>query len=129
MAQLLLLLGGGLRRALALAIGFIDCSSLEGTLEGANRVSFLARDCDDSAASRHFEDIVDLMGHRHELGQSWVPEDGIVWQTNVGHIKVVPLGEVNLFMLRTRSLETIFIAICILPKSGVNTLHPYLFMI
>ena len=37
------------------------------------------------------------------------------------NIKVVPLGDVNLFMLKTRSLETIFIAICILPKSGVNT--------
>ena len=36
------------------------------------------------------------------------------------NIKVVPLGDVNIFMLKTRSLETIFIAICILPKSGVN---------
>ena len=37
------------------------------------------------------------------------------------NIKVVPLGDVNIFMLKTHSLETIFIAICILPKSGVNT--------
>ena len=36
------------------------------------------------------------------------------------HIKVVPLGDVNLFMLKAHSLETIFIAICILPKTGVN---------
>ena len=40
------------------------------------------------------------------------------------NIKVVPLGDVNIFMLKTHSLDTIFIAICILPKSGVNTCPP-----
>ena len=40
------------------------------------------------------------------------------------NIKVVPLGDVNIFMRKTSSLETIFIAICILPKSGVNTCPP-----
>ena len=73
MVQLLLLLGGGLRRALALAVGVIDWCSLEGTLDGAHHVSFLARDCDDSVASRHLEDIIAVMGHRHVLGQGWNP--------------------------------------------------------
>ena len=27
------------------------------------------------------------MSHDHELGQSWVPVDGIVWQTDVGNIE------------------------------------------
>ena len=32
--------------------------------------------------------------HYHELGQSWVPEDGIVWQASVGDIEVNELGAV-----------------------------------
>ena len=35
-----------------------------------------------------------MMSHCHELGQSWVPEDGIVWQTNVGDDEVDELGAV-----------------------------------
>ena len=96
MEQQLILLGGGLRRALALAVGVVDCCSLEGTLEGAHRISFFAWDRDDSAASWHLEDIVAVMGHRHKLGQGWVPEDRIVWQTDVGDIKVNELGTVVL---------------------------------
>ena len=94
MAQLLLLLGGGLRRALALAVRVVDCYSLEGTLEGAHRVSFRTRDCDDSAASRHLEDIVAVMGHRHELGQGWIAEDSVVWQVDLGNVEVDEFGAV-----------------------------------
>ena len=36
------------------------------------------------------------MGHRHELVQGWIPEDGIVWQANVGDIGVNELGTVVL---------------------------------
>ena len=32
-----------------------------------------------------------MMGHRHELGQGWVPKDGIVWKTDVGDIEVAEL--------------------------------------
>ena len=35
-----------------------------------------------------------MVGHRHELGQGWIPEDGIVWQADVGDIKVNELGAV-----------------------------------
>ena len=35
-----------------------------------------------------------MVGHCHELGQGWIPEDGIVWQANVGNIKVDELGTV-----------------------------------
>ena len=79
---------------LALAIGVIDCCSLKGTLEGAHHVSFFTWDYDDSTASWHLEDIVAMMGHRHELGQGWVPEDGVVWQENVGDVEVDELGAV-----------------------------------
>ena len=81
---------------LALTIGIVDCCSLEGTLEGAYRISFFAWDRDDSAASRHLEDIVAVMGHRHELGQGWIPKDGVVWQMNVRDVKVDELDAVVL---------------------------------
>ena len=35
-----------------------------------------------------------MMSHGHELGQGWVPEDGIVWQANVGDVEVNELGAV-----------------------------------
>ena len=92
--QLLLLLGGGLRRAPALAVEVVDCCSLEGRLEGAHCISFFAWDRDDSAASRHLQDIVAVMSHRHELGQGWIPEDGVVWQVDVGDVEVDEFGAV-----------------------------------
>ena len=38
------------------------------------------------------------MGHRHELGQGRIPEDGVVWQANVGDVEVDELGTVVLVM-------------------------------
>ena len=76
--------------------GVAGCCSLEGTLEGAHRISFFTWDHDDPAASRHLEDIVAVMGHRHELGQGWIPEDGIVRQTDVWDVEVDELGAVVL---------------------------------
>ena len=35
-----------------------------------------------------------MVSHCHELGQGWVPEDGIVWQANVGDVEVDELGAV-----------------------------------
>ena len=35
-----------------------------------------------------------MMSHDHELGKSWVPEDGVVWQANVGDVEVDELGAV-----------------------------------
>ena len=35
-----------------------------------------------------------MMSHGHELGESWVPEDGVVWQANVGDVEVNELGAV-----------------------------------
>ena len=35
-----------------------------------------------------------MMGHGHELGQGWVPEDGIVRQADVSDIEVDELGAV-----------------------------------
>ena len=67
---------------------------MEGALEGAHRISLFAGDHDDSAASWHLEDVVAVVGHRHELGQGWIPEDGIVRQTDVGDVEVDELGAV-----------------------------------
>ena len=35
-----------------------------------------------------------MMSHRHELGQGRIPEDGIVWQTDVGDVEVDELSAV-----------------------------------
>ena len=79
----LLLLGDGLQRAFISAVGVIDCCSLEGALEGAHRIPLLTRDRDDSSTSWHLENVVAMMSDCHELGQGWIPEDGIVRQADV----------------------------------------------
>ena len=35
-----------------------------------------------------------MVSYCHELGQGWVPEDGVVWQTDVGDVEVDELGAV-----------------------------------
>ena len=35
-----------------------------------------------------------MVSHCHELGQGWVPEDGVVWQVDVSDIEVDDLGAV-----------------------------------
>ena len=35
-----------------------------------------------------------MVSHYHELGQGWVPEDGIVWQANVGDVEVDELSTI-----------------------------------
>ena len=35
-----------------------------------------------------------MVSHRHELGQGWVPENGVVWQTDVGDVEVDELRAV-----------------------------------
>ena len=35
-----------------------------------------------------------MMGHGHELGQGWVPEDGIVRQADVSEVEVNELSAV-----------------------------------
>ena len=37
-----------------------------------------------------------MMGYRHELGQGWIPEDGVVRKANVGDVEVNELGTVVL---------------------------------
>ena len=49
---------------------------------------------DDAATSWHLEDIVAVVSYGHELGQRWVPEDGVVRQADVGDVEVDELGAV-----------------------------------
>ena len=35
-----------------------------------------------------------MVGHCHELGQGWIPEDGVVRQTDVSDVEVDELGAV-----------------------------------
>ena len=60
-----------------------------GALEGAHRVLLLASDRDDVAVPWHLEDVVAVVGHRHELGQGRISKDGIVRVANVRDIEVV----------------------------------------
>ena len=75
-------------------IWVFDCRGLEGTLKRTHCIAFLTGYCDDSTASWHLENIVAVVSHHHELGQGWEPEDGIVWQANVGDVEVNELGAV-----------------------------------
>ena len=95
MEQLLLLLGDGLRRVQgASVVGVVDCCGLEGALKGAHHISFFTRNRDDAATPRHLEDVVAVVGHRHEFGQCRISEDGIVRQADVGDVEVNELGAV-----------------------------------
>ena len=70
---------------------------MEGALKRAHRILLFTGDRDDPATSWHLEDVV-AMSHCHKLGQSRVPKDGILWQANVGNIKVNELGTVVLVL-------------------------------
>ena len=67
---------------------------MKGTLEGAHHILLIAGDRDDAAASWHLEDVVAVVSYGHELGQRWVPKDGVVRQANVSDVKVNELGAV-----------------------------------
>ena len=69
---------------------------MEGALEGAHRIPLFTWDRDNSSASWHLEDVVAVMGDYHELGQGWIPEDGIVRQADVRDVEVDELGAVVL---------------------------------
>src|SRR4051812_48155268 len=73
---------------------FFVCCGLVGALEGAHRILLIADDRDDATASWHLEDVVAVVRHRHELGEAWVPEDGVVREANVRDVKVDELGVV-----------------------------------
>ena len=42
----------------------------------------------------HLEDVVAVVGHRHELGQGRISKDGIVRQADVSDVEVDELGAV-----------------------------------
>ena len=67
----------------AFIVWVFDRRGLVGTLEGAHRVLLW-----------HLENIEAMVGHCHELGQGWIPEDGIVRQVDVGDVEVDELGVV-----------------------------------
>jgi hypothetical protein len=67
---------------------------LVGALEGAHRVLLIAGVRDDAAAPWHLEDVVTMVSCCHELGEGWIPEDGVVREADVGDVKVNELGVV-----------------------------------
>ena len=75
---------GGLRR----------CGGLEGELKRRQGLLGVPLDSEDTFASRHLHEVIGRMRHRHELGKSWVPEDGVVRETDAGDVEVHQLGVV-----------------------------------
>src|SRR3954468_17505222 len=67
---------------------------MKGSLQGTHCILLFTWHRDDSATSWHLEDVVAMMSYGHELGQRWVPEDGIVRQADVGDVEVDELGAV-----------------------------------
>ena len=90
----LLLLGGRLGKSFVSTVWVFDYCGLECALKRTHCIPFFTGCGDDSSASRHLDDIVSMVSHCHELGQGWVPEDGVVWQTYVGDVEVDELGAV-----------------------------------
>ena len=60
--------------------------------QGTHRVLLFIGHRDDSATSWHLEHVVAVVSYGHELGQRWVPEDGVVRQVDVGNVEVDELG-------------------------------------
>ena len=105
-----------------MTVGVIDCCSLEGTLEGAHRIPLFAWDRDDSSASRHLEDVVTVVGDRHELGQGRIPEDGVVRQADVRDVEVNELGAVVLALSEVTGRRTCPIGVVepsVTPEKGL----------
>ena len=69
---------------------------MEGAVEGAHHILLFTGDRDEPATSWHLEDVVAMVSRCHKLGQGGIPEDGIVWQANVGDVEVNELGTVVL---------------------------------
>ena len=63
-----------------------------------------------------------MMGHRHELGQGWIPEDGVVWQANVGDIEVDELCAVVFALSKVTGRRTCPIGVVepsVTPEKGL----------
>src|SRR4051812_39657715 len=82
------------RKPHASAIRVFQWRGLKGSLQGTHRIVLFTGHSDDSATSWHIEDVIAMMSHDHELGQRWVPEDGVVRQADVSDVEVDELGAV-----------------------------------
>ena len=67
---------------------------LEGKLESRQGLLGVPLDGEDTLSPGHLHEIVSRMGCCHELGQSWVPEDGVIREANAGDVEVDELGAV-----------------------------------
>ena len=88
----LLLLG---RRSL-LGLGGVCAGRLRccGCLESEQSILGIPSYGEDAAAPGQLHEVVGRMIRRHELGQSWVPENGVVREVDAGDVKVDQLGAV-----------------------------------
>ena len=69
-------------------------SGLEGELERQQSLLGIPNYGEDVLAPGHLHEVVGRMGRYHELGQSWVPKDGVVWEADVGDVEADQLGAV-----------------------------------
>ena len=121
--QLLLLLGDSLRGADGTFVVWVfNRRSLVGALAGAHRVLLLASDHDDVAVPYHLEDVVAMMGHRHELGQVRISKDDVVRKADVGDVEVDELGAVVVALAKVTGRQTCPIGVVepsVIPEKGL----------
>ena len=63
-----------------------------------------------------------MVGYGHELGQHWVPEDGVVWQANVGDVEVDELRNVIVALSKVTGWRTCPIGVVepsVTPENGL----------
>ena len=72
----------------SLLLSGLSIAAAWNALKGAHCIPFFTWDRDDSPASWHLEGVVAMASDCHELGQGWIPEDGIVRQADVRDVKV-----------------------------------------
>ena len=67
---------------------------LESKFERHHGLLGVPLDGEDTFASRHLHEVVGRMSRCHELGQSWVPENGVVREADAGDVEVDQLSAV-----------------------------------
>ena len=66
----------------------------EGKFECRHGLLGVPLDGEDALAPRHLHEVIGRVSRRHELGESWVPEDGVVREADAGDVEVDQLSAV-----------------------------------
>ena len=92
--SMLYLLGGPREGFFVLVSGGRHRGSLVGRLRSVQGVRDHAADDDGAARARELDEVVGVVGDRHELGEGGVAENGVVGQADVRDVEVDQLSAV-----------------------------------